>query len=195
MCCCQCGQVGTRCPRPDHPAVADTFRSYRRTAFANDDIASVALAPTGVSLAAVGFWGSNEVKIISPVDLNVMETIVEASLPRSILVRKDPADLGDDKLLLVIGNGDGSVTTRTLSLQDDCVALGGRNTLAMGKTPVHLAASPSQAQTSQMLCLSDRVSVLYEEQERLSRSAFNLSVSRPAASLRGISIDSKTRRA
>jgi hypothetical protein len=151
--------------------------------FTSSEIASVALAPDGIPLAAVGFWGSNEVKIVSLSDLQVLETVVEASLPRSILIRKDPEDTSTEsvnKFLMLVGNGDGSVTTRKLCLGDvssSPVTIGSRNSLAMGRTPVHLAASTFEAESSQILCISDRVSVLYEEQERLSRSAFNLSVS------------------
>jgi hypothetical protein len=116
-------------------------------------------------------------------DLQVIESVVEASLPRSIVIRKDPEDAAleaQNKLLMIVGNGDGSVTTRKLCLEDlssSRIVIDSRNSLAMGKTPVHLAASSFEAESSRVLCVSDRVSILYEEQERLSRSAFNLSVS------------------
>ena len=157
-------------------ASAEHFLS-RRIKFAESEIASVALATSGIPLAAVGLWGSNEIKIVSSSDLQVIETIVEASLPRSMVIRPDPADTADDSLSLLVGNGDGSVTTRTLRFEDPLLSIGERNVLAMGKTPVQLVASSFNAQASQVLCLSDRVSILYEEQERLSRSALNLSVS------------------
>jgi hypothetical protein len=133
--------------------------------------------------AAIGFWGSNRVVLTSTTDLQILEEIVEASLPRSIIMKGESAGSSSDvpdSLLMLIGQGDGTVTTRTISfVKTPALALtvSDRNTMALGRTPVHLTISPTQDGGSQILSLSDRVSIIYEEQERLSRSPLNLNVS------------------
>ena len=170
--------------------------SYRRAKLGLGEIASVALADDNngrTVLCAIGFWGSNSVVLASSTDLAILEQIAEASLPRSIVMKRSSEASSADSsnsLLMLIGQGDGTVTTRTVSFGEtpslgiaEKITIGDRNVMALGRTPVHLTMSPAQDGSSQILSLSDRVSIIYEEQERISRSSLNLNVSLEQASI------------
>jgi hypothetical protein len=151
------------------------------------EIASIALATDSAGQAifgAIGYWGCNAVHIMSIPELEIADTFVEASLPRSIVIKPDttsPVEESESNHLMLIGQGDGTVTTRRLSWRATQpglgIYIGDRNVMTLGRTPVQLASVPESDGSSNILSISDRVSIIYEEQDRLSRSPLNLNVS------------------
>lgn len=154
----------------------------RRTNLREKDISAIAISPnlefgSESFLVAVGTWGDNQVHVLAGTSFEEVKRLDFDSLPRSIVICQTNIDKQQGSIQVMVGLGDGTVETHGVGSPGtnwESIAMS-HTSKGVGATPVRLVSGPNQADNLQILALSDKLSVIYEERDRLSQTFMNVS--------------------
>lgn len=132
------------------------------------EISAIAAHGDG-QVVAVAFWGSNSVNLYSVPQMSLLRHIsTEQSLPRSLRIKSAK----DGRIQILVGRGDGRMVIHSVQSEE-----GGKvdtRESVLGTRPVELSRlfdGGSELGAGATLALTDKVSLVYEENGRTSYSA------------------------